>query len=144
MADIESLTLVLLREIRAEQGEMRREMSDMRIELADMRHELAEIRRERAADRRELDGFRHDLRELGRGFVGLSEVVRLQGQRIEQAIGDLRNKLETTIRIEISGSLGHLEGRVENRVMDEIETLRGDVEALRRAVSRANPPPQPG
>ena len=43
----------------------------------------------------------------------------------------MRQEIENTIRIEITGAPANIETRVENQVMDEIEALRVSIGELR-------------
>ena len=111
MSEPENLTLVLLRELRADQDAMRREL------------------------RLEQEVQRKEMRDMARTVQVLSDVVRRQTSTIAEqtrqwqvATTDLRQDLELTIRTELGGAFANMETRVEDRVMRKIEELERHIE----------------
>ena len=122
MSEPENLTLVLLRELRADQDAMRREFR------ADGEAVRRELRMEQEVQRREM-------RDMARSIQVLSDVLRRQTAAIAEqtrqgqvAMADLRQDLELTIRTELGGAFANMETRVEDRVMRKIEELERHIE----------------
>ena len=83
--------------------------------------------------RDEMKEMRRDMREIRQGFIGISELYTRQERRVT----DLRDDVQTMIKMEIGGAIANLETRLEIYIDDRIgsvETRLGSVETRLSAV----------
>lgn len=76
----------------------------------------------------ELGATRQDNRQIRAGFTSVSEYLSRLNKRIddlERRIIDMREETEAMIKLEIGGSLAHLETRLEERMAVQLDEKLG-------------------